>query len=940
MDYSKDANDKKRKGKKATTKKVKNRVGLIIMRIIFILIVLAFFAVLGAGMGTYFGIIGNAQDVNLLKVTPTNYTSYIVDQNGNEITAIDGEEKRDYIQISEIPKAMQEATIAIEDERFYKHNGVDLKSMIRAAFATIEGKLTGTSRVEGASTITQQLIKGYFFPEALTGNKEQRTSIVRKLQEQYMAVTLEKQTLEINNGNKKASKDKILELYLNTINYGGVHGVQAAAKRFFGKDASELTLAECASLAAAPNAPSKYNPNNKENNKKRQRLVLKNMKDQGYITESQYNQAINEDIYQIVENVDQEVKEENSKPYSYYDDQLIEEVSKDLQEQKGLSKQAADSIVLNQGIKIFSCQDKDIQAIVDEAYKNPNLFPKDDFGYEVTYFITVKEKNSDKQHHYSKTSKNYLYNQDEIDQFVEQTRAEYLTDDVELVLDRYESVIQPQSAFVITDYHTGEVKAVIGGRGDKLGSRTYNRATQAKRQPGSTFKVLTVYAPGIDTGVLTPATVFDDSPYKKGNWSPGNWYSGYRGPSTVRKGIEYSMNIVAARAIDKVGMDVAFDYLLKFGFTTLVDVGDRTDGKSDRNDATVLGGLTDGVILSELNSAYGTIANGGEYLKPIFYTKVVDQDGNILLENKMEPERVLEKTTAFLLTDMMKDVITGQDGTAKVAKFQNIKMPVAGKTGTTSDVKDLMFSAYTPYYVGSVWLGHDQNRNLKTNGQIHEVLWREIMEQVHIQKGLEYKDFERPDGIVTKDVCTLTGKLASSSCGSRVITEYFAAGTEPTERCNAHRINTVRIDTSTNKLANEYCPEEFVEVVQVGDDDADIPTEICDIHTIDTVSTSETDESTDDFDIDDFEQTTIYETLPTVPTISTDNNGNVIIEPTDEEVTTNSDLLDETQQETEIAPFVPEEEITTLPDIIPTIDDTPGRIDVPPSIDNFLPPEN
>lgn len=916
MDYSKDANTKKQKNKKNTTKKVKNRVGLIIMRVFLIAIVVGFFAVLGAGMGAYLGIINNAPDVSILEVVPKNYTSYIVDKSGNELASLHYEQNREYVKISEIPEDLKNATIAIEDERFYSHNGVDFKGMVRAFFVTLETKLTGSGRIEGASTITQQLIKANFFEEALQGGKE-RLDFSRKLKEQYMAVVLEKQTVENNGGNKKLAKDQILELYLNTINYGGgAHGVQAAAKRFFGKDASELTLAECASLAAAPNSPSRYNPSNKENNKKRQELVLKNMKDQNYITQEEYNQAKNEDIYTTVENVTEEVKLEASIPNTYYVDQIIEDVTKDLQEQKSVTKQMATNMIFNSGYTIEACIDNEMQAIVDEAYKNPNLFPKDEFAYEVRYFISVKDKNSDEQHHYNKKSEKYLYTEEAIKAFEDSTRAEYLTDDVELVAERTEVVIQPQSAFIITDYHTGEVKAVIGGRGEKLASLTFNRATQAKRQPGSTFKVLTAYAPGIDTGILTPATVFDDSPYKKGKWSPGNWYSGYRGPSTVRKGIEYSMNIVAARAIDKIGMDTAFDYLLNFGFTTLVDIGDRTDGKSDRNDATVLGGLTDGVYLSELNSAYGTIANGGQYLKPIFYTKVIDREGNIVLENKPEPRTVLKETTAFLLTDMMKDVITGRDGTAKIAQFRNIRMPIAGKTGTTTDVKDLMFVGYTPYYVASVWLGHDQNQNLKTNGQTHEVLWREIMEQVHIQKGLEYADFERPDGIITREICNISGNLASSYCSS-TRNEYFASGTEPKKYCNSHAIPDSEESTGETD----------------SNDNSDSSTD-----------------NTDNLDSSEGVPNTQDETTQK-HTVETDSGGNIVIPPpttsnenievTTENVTEAPPQTEETVPtikipETDLTTAAPTVEVPILPnDEIPISNE---NLDVPPSIDNFVEP--
>lgn len=932
MDYSKDANTKKQKDKKSTPKKVKNRIGIIIIRILIILIILAFFAVMGACMGAYLGIIGNAPDIDLLKVTPETYTSFIYDQDGNELTALHGVENREYVKINQIPKYMQNATVAIEDERFYTHNGVDIKGIFRAISVNIKSVLNGSNRLEGASTITQQLIKGNLFKDALT-NKEQN-KVMRKLQEQYMAIELEKQTTERTGGSKKAAKDQILELYLNTINYGsGAYGVQAASKLYFGKDVSELTLAECAVLAAVPQNPTKWNPkNHPEKNAERKRKVLEDMKDQGYITQSQYNEAISEDVYSKIQTVVQEVEEESS-TRSYYEDQVINEVINDLVEVRKISKVQASNIVYNQGIKIYSCVDMEIQKILDEAYKRDDLFPKDDYALETTYYITVEDKQTGQQANYRKVS-DYLYSQEQVDQFIEESRTQYLTDNVKLILDRAETVIQPQSAFVVTDYRTGEVKAVMGGRGEKTASRILNRATQSTRQPGSTFKVLAAYAPGIDKGILTAATVFDDAPYKKGNWSPGNWYSGYRGLSTVRKGIEYSMNIVAAKAIDRVGIDTSIAYLEHFGFTTLVT--DPEKSHNDLNDTTVLGGLTNGVILSELNSAYGTIANGGEYLKPIFYTKVVDHDGQILLENKPEPERVIEKTTAFLLTDMMEDVITGSIGTGKAAKFRNVRMPIAGKTGTTSDNKDLIFAGYTPYYAASVWLGHDQSKNLKTNGNSHLVLWRTIMEQIHEQKGLEYKTFERPEGITTRDVCNLTGKLAGPLCGSHVITEYFAKGTEPTQRCNSHA--AIRIDTSTHLLATEFCPPELVEELVIGDEDTDvdIPTEYCNIHTAETM-TDESDESdsssdiTDSTDISGSSETTTHSTIPV---IGTDSNGDII------EITTPN--IETTTMPTTIPVEITTQETTTQQPTTTENHDIPinnERIDVPQSIDDFFSPE-
>lgn len=815
MNYSKDANTKKQKTKKATKKKVKNRVGLIIMRVTTIIIILIFFAVLGAGMGAYLGILDGAPDISLLQVEPNKYTSYIYDQNGTEIDTLHGIENRIHVTLDGIPLNMQNATVAIEDERFYSHTGIDFQGMVRALFVNIESALTGKQNLEGASTITQQLIKSAFFKDALVNKESTTQKFTRKLQEQYMAIQLENLATELK-GSKKAGKDQILELYLNTINYHGANGVQAAAKRYFSKDASELTLAECAMLAAIPQNPSKWNPTlHPDSNKIRQTTVLDRMLKQGFITDAEYKQAIDEDVYSKIQIVAQEVAEEKSS-HTYYTDQLINSVIEGLQEQEKLSLEQANDLIYSGGLQIYSAQDLEIQKIVDEAYKNPKLFPNE-YALEVSYYISVEDKITKKAKHYP-VQRKYVSSQEEADAFALEMRNKCLTDDVNLLSDRTEVVIQPQSAFVVTDYHTGEVKALIGGRGEKTGSRLFNRATQATRQPGSTFKVLAAYAPGLDTGLFTPATVFNDAPYTRGGWSPGNWYSGYKGLNTVRSGIAQSMNILAAKAIAEVGITTSMDYLKNFGFTTLVDQPQvRGDGKtySDLNDSVALGGLTDGVILSELNSAYGTIANGGEYLKPIYYTKVLKHDGTVLLENKIEPKVVLKKTTAFLLTDMMEDVVTSSIGTGKAAKFKNLNMPIAGKTGTTSETKDLVFAGYTPYYVASVWLGHDQKRNLIDNGNTQLYLWSDIMEKIHLLKNLENKKFEQPEGIISKNVCNVSGKLPVDglcnneySRGSRVISEYFDSSNIPTEKCDVHI--SVRVDVTTNSLATEYCPSDYI----------------------------------------------------------------------------------------------------------------------------------
>lgn len=931
MEESKKTNSKKKKKTKVNSKRIKNRVVLGFVRVLFILVLVVGFAGLGAGLGLYFAIIDSSPDINLLNVTPDAYTSIVYDDKGVEMDRLHGTENREYVKMSEIPKYMQDAVVAIEDARFYTHNGIDPKGMARAMVNNVSSIMnvlkTGTvNGLEGASTITQQLIKNNLFTEAFS-ERGVIASFKRKFQEQYLAVVLEDNLTE-ELGSKEKAKSQILELYLNTINLGsGTYGVQAASLKYFGKDASELTLSECSMLAGITQNPSRYDPIVRpENTKKRQKMVLDNMLELKFITQAEYDEAINDDVYSRIQDVQTEVQETTSSVHSYYTDQVIEEVIKDLQEQKGLSRAQASNLVYSSGLQIYSCNNLEMQKIVDETYADNSLFPQDDYWIEATYTISVANKDTKKQSHYSKSS--YVKTEEEAQAFADKIKEEILADtSVELVLDKLEKTIQPQSAFVISDYHTGQVKAIAGGRGEKTANRTYNRATQAKRQPGSTFKVLSTYLPGIDTGVFTPATVFNDAPYTVDGWTPGNWYTnGYRGLSTVRVGISYSMNIIAAKAIAAVGLDTSWDYLQNLGFTTLIEKETR-NGKvyTDKNPTICLGGLTDGVTMVELNAAYGAIANDGEYVKPIFYTKVLDHDGNVILENVTESKRVMKETTSFLLTDMMEDVITGPMGTAGTAAFRSISMPIAGKTGTTSNNYDLLFSAYTPYYAATIWLGHDNPKEM-SNSSYHLQVWRTIMEKIH--QNLEYKLFDRPEGIVTAQVCSVSGKLAVAGVcdcdprGSKVITEYFERGTVPTEYCDTHV--KVNIDVENNKVANEYCPQENLKeiVCIVKPDDMSyedwtydteyfVPRESCDIHIDNNHSTegnTDNEISWGDITID----------LPT------------IINPTIENSTEHIDISENSSQDTTESSTESSTEI-----------ETGGiNIELPISIDDFFKPRN
>lgn len=751
-----------------------------------------------AGVGILKGIIDDAPDINDIDPTPTGYLSVVLDDQGNEIaTLVASGSNRVYVTLDKIPVDLQHAFVAIEDERFYEHNGIDIKGIIRAGFT---GLTTGHFS-QGASTITQQLLKNNVF-EGWT-NESWSEKVERKIQEQYLAVQL----------SKVKSKEWVLENYLNSINLGqNTLGVQSAARRYFGKDVSDLTLSESAVIAGITKSPSAYNPvSHPEKNAERRKLVLKNMKEQGYISDKEYEEALADDVYSRIQQVNVEYVDTN--PNSYFIDALIDQVVQDLVEKKGYTDTQAYKAIYNSGLTIESTQNMAMQEICDEEANNPDNY-SGDVEYSFSYRLTVNKADGTTQNYSEQTMLAYYQNADsnydinfssveDAQAAIDAYKAEIL-EDGDTIPDGWESVIftlQPQTAMTIIDQSTGEVKAIVGGRGDKTGSRTLNRATDTARQPGSTFKILAAYAPALDTAGMTLATVQDDAPFTYSNGtSLRNYDNSYRGFTTLRYAITKSINVVTVKTLTDISPQVGYDYLENFGFTTL--------DQKDIVQSLALGGITNGVTNLELTAAYATIADGGTYTRPRFYTRILDHDGNVLIDNTAETHTVLKETTAFLLTDAMKDVVTV--GTGSRAAFSG--QAIAGKTGTTTKNRDALFAGYTPYYTCVVWCGYDDNSPQNKSGQTNapKNLWRNVMSRIH--EGLEYKDFSQPDGIVTATVCKKSGKLAVEGLcdcdprGSMVETEYFAAGTEPTEVCDHHISAT--ICTASGLLANEFCPAE------------------------------------------------------------------------------------------------------------------------------------
>ncbi len=752
-----------------------------------------------AGIGAFRGIIASAPDISDIDPTPTGYLSVVLDNQGSQIaTLVASGSNRVYVTLDEIPLNLQHAFVAIEDERFYDHNGIDLKGIIRAG---ISGISNGFHFDQGASTITQQLLKNNVF-EGWT-NQSGIEKIQRKIQEQYLALEL----------SKIKSKEWVLENYLNTINLGqNTLGVQAASRRYFGKDVSELSLSEGAVIAGITKNPSAYNPvSHPEENKKRQKLVLRNMKEQNFISEAQYQEALEDDVYSRIQQVNIEFAEEN--PNSYFVDALIDQVVQDLVEKKGYTDTQAYKAIYNSGLTIQSTQDMAMQKICDEEVNNQDNYSTAP-QYSFSYRLTIERKDGSMENysdqtmisHYSASNPDYSLNFPSIEEAqsaIDAYKAELLGAG-DRIPEGGESVVftlQPQASVTIIDQYTGDVKAIVGGRGDKTGSRTLNRATSTTRQPGSTFKVLAAFAPALDTAGMTLATVQDDCPYSYSNGTPlRNYGNSYHGFTTIRYAITESINVVTVKTLAEISPQVGYDYLENFGFTTLAP--------EDLVESLALGGITNGVTNLELTAAYATIADKGAYKEPRFYTKILDHDGNVLIDNIPETHTVLKETTAFLLTDAMKDVLTKGTGTA--ANFSN--MPTAGKTGTTTKNRDVLFSGFTPYYTCSVWCGYDDNTpqdNALTGNP--KKLWKNIMGRIH--ENLPQKDFDKPEGIVTADVCKKSGKLAveglcdSDPRGNMFEVEYFAAGTAPTEYCDHHVSAT--ICTKSGMLANEYCPKKL-----------------------------------------------------------------------------------------------------------------------------------
>ncbi|MCC8150277.1 MAG: PBP1A family penicillin-binding protein [Lachnospiraceae bacterium] len=823
MNYGRKGVEKRRAALLPHGRWIRNKIKVILLSAALIL---AIGAVWYGGTVVYEAVtdvIAEAPDISSIDATPTGYMSTVYDADGN-VTAqlVASGSNRVYVTLDEIPEYLQHAFVAIEDERFYEHNGIDLKGIFRAAMVGI----SSGSFSEGASTITQQLLKNNVFDE-WTSETTEKQRFTRKIQEQYLALQLE----------QEVSKDWIMENYLNTINLGqNTLGVQAASNRYFGKDVSELTLSECAVIAAITQNPSQYNPiSYPEENNERRLKVLSNMKEQGYITQEEYDEAVADNVYSRISEHNTAYESEVSNVTSYFVDALTEQVLEDLQTELGYSEAEAYKALYSGGLTIYSTQDPEIQAICDEEVNdssNYEIATQVSFSYALSIqqddgsVVNYSEQNmlSWLKEEKGKTTLNYSSEEAATDA-VNEYRESVLLEGGTVIGETLTFTTQPQASLTIIDQSTGEVKALVGGRGEKTASLTLNRAYDTTMQPGSTFKILSTYAPALEMGLVSLATVVKDEAVTYSNGKVVKNSGGtYHGNVTIRTAIINSYNTVAIKTSREVTIEECYQYVLDFGITTLTE--------EDVVEALPLGGITNGVTNTELTAAYAAIANGGVYNEPVLYTQILDHDGNVLIDRTPESHRVIEETTAWLLTSAMEDVV--DSGTGRAANFSG--MSVAGKTGTTNSTRASWFVGYTPYYTCAVWGGYDDNSELEST-TFTKTLWRSVMSRLH--EGLEDTGFSRPDGIVTCTICNESGLLASGSCTS-THTEYFASGTAPTSVCNSHV--TVRICTESGKLAGEYCPEESVEEQTFTK--SSVPAETCDVHTEPEETEEETVEGT------------------------------------------------------------------------------------------------
>ena len=709
----KKTNKRKRK-KKLTEKQIRFRKKL--RNTILIVILVSVVVLSGMFVGMYAAVSREISEMNIQNLA-LNQTSqvYYYDKNGKvkELTKLHSDSNSIWVEPDAIASCFKDAIVSIEDERFYKHNGVDIK---RTAGATVEyvwAKLRGKSATYGGSTITQQTIKN------ITEEKDQTAT--RKIKEIMRAIAFENQL----------EKEEILGIYCNVAHFAnGCDGVEAAARTYFNKSASELNLQEAASIAGITQYPERYDPiRNPENNVEKRNIVLKKMYELGKISEQEYQTAKNSKL-----ELDLTYAKEQRAMTSYFEDQLVNDIINDLVERKNYTSEFAKSQVYNGGYKIYATIDPKIQSAMESVFETRSNFPA--------------------------------------------ARGKEL-----------------QAGMVVSDPYTGQVKGIIGGLGQKTDIRGWNRATQANLQPGSAIKPIAVYGPSVDLGKITESDIVKDEKITIDKWTPKNAYSGFKGNMTIKEAVARSANIPAVKVLEELGVSNSYGYMQnKFHISTLTE-GDKNYS------ALALGGLTNGVTVREMAAAYGVFVNSGRYIAPHTYTKVLDGNGDIVLENSEESTQSISESAAYITADLLSGPVNLPCGTANGAALSN-GMLTYGKTGTTDNNYDKWFVGFTPYYVGAVWFGFDTPSSLSEAGISSNpavTAWKLVFEK--ISAGQSYESLEKPSSVKEAKICLISGNLAGSTCQS--VKAYYVPGTEPTRKCTNHYDTEETIEGEDHEEADD-----------------------------------------------------------------------------------------------------------------------------------------
>lgn len=719
-----------------------------------------------AATGIVLAIVKTAPPLDENQILALSEPSSIYDNKNQLMDYASTDENRTIITYNQMTDNLKNAFVSIEDERFWQHHGVDPKRIASVIYLDIKNKITKQNYIQGASTITQQLVKNRLF---LSDSLSNRISYKRKIQEMYLAYELE----------NKLTKEQILEAYLNTIYLGGkAHGVEAAANQYFNKSTKDLTLVECAFLAGINQSPMHYypfsGPAKKDNSiyLNRTKLVLEKMYENKYISKDQYDKALS-DINLKKISFKQNTTNTNRLQFEWFSLPAMQQVKNDLKSQYHYTDKEVSDLFMYGGLKIYTTMDRSLQnaaqSILDDD-KNLGI-----------HSTTVPTK----------------------------------------VGNTVINVLQPQASAVITDYRTGEVKAIIGGRGTQPPA-SYNRAADNGlnsfyRPTGSSIKPLTVYSPAIDTKQATAATVIEDSPLPEeigklyptanGPYNPSNYDTeGFSGYVNIREAIKRSINLVAIKLENQIGLKTGATYGEKFGLT--LDADDKSSLA-----ALSIGQLHHGANTLQMAEAFGVFGNSGLYTQARLYTKVTDRTGRILLESKAVNSKVLSSQAAYIMYDLLKGPTTS-GGTAPNARFGD--MPVAGKTGTSGDKKDFWFCGLTPHYSGAVWIGNDTPKTYGSGSGLSSStsagLWAKIMEVAN--KGLDTKDISEPDGITQSVVCSVSGKLPLPICssdprGNETYSEMFINGTVPSQYCDIHV--EAKVNSSNGKLATDNTPANLIQ---------------------------------------------------------------------------------------------------------------------------------